>query len=107
MSSSNIDRLTETSRAVFEATEAVVADMKDKDRKQVKDLATAVSSRVGKAPKEILHLVDMFAHDCDNGYVTRGKGGGFIKGVKVVKPAKAVKVEADVVVDSASDESEG
>lgn len=102
MSSSNVDRLVEKNRAVYEAAESVVSGMQDKERKQIKDLATAVGSLVGKEPKEVLALVSMFAHDCDSGYVTRGKRGGFVKGVKVVKPAKPVKADDSVSTDDVS-----
>lgn len=96
MSSSNVERLVAQDRSVYEATETVINGMKDKERKQVKELATAVGSLVGKEPKEVLPLVSLYAHNCDNGYVTRGKGGGFVKGVKVVKAPKAPKVDDSV-----------
>ncbi len=101
MSSSNVERLVASARSVWEAAETVVSDMKDRERKQVKDLATEVARLVQKEPKEVLDLVSRFAHDCDNGYVTRGKGGGFIKGVKTIKPPKAPKaVAVDTTTDS-------
>ncbi len=91
--SSNVDKLVENAKVVWEAVESVVSSMKDKDRKQVKDLTDAVIALVGKDSKDILHLVNMYIHDeSTGGYVTRGKGGGFVKGARPVKVVKAAPV---------------
>jgi hypothetical protein len=102
--SSNVDRLVETAKEIWDAAESVVGSMKEKDRKQIKELAEAVSALVGKDSKDVLHLVNMYAHGSETGYVTRGKGGGFIKGtrpVKVVKAAPVVVADVTPAVDPA------
>lgn len=94
--SSNVDRLVETAKEVWNAAETVVGSMKEKERKQIKELAEAVSALIGKDPKEVLDLVNRYAHGSESGYVTRGKGGGFIKGTRPVKVVKAAPVVVDV-----------
>ncbi len=82
---------------VLEAAHTVIESMQPGERKQIKTLAQDVSTMVGKEPKEVLGYVNDFAHHSKIAYVTRGKHGGIIKGVKpakVVKPAKKKAEEA-------------
>ena len=101
MSTNNTDvqDMTETARVVFQAAHEIVAGMTDGSRKQIKELASEVSTVTGMAPKEVLGFVDHFVHKTQIAYVTRGKKGGLIKGsrpAKVVKP-KRVKKDDDTV----------
>ena len=83
--------------------------MTEGDRIQIKQLAQTVGLAVAKDPKDVLGFVNHFAHHTSLAYVTRGKNGGIIKGVRpvrVVKPAKKVKVDAiTVVTDTTTDNS--
>jgi hypothetical protein len=100
----NIESQLETIKTVLQAASTVVENMSDGDRMQIKKLAEAVGLSVGMEPKQVLGFVNHFAHNSAGlVYVTRGKHGGLIKGVKVVKPAKVKRVKAVVVADSVVD----
>ena len=79
------------SRQVFEAAQNVVASMKDGDRVQIKTLAQTVGLAMSKDPKDIFGFVNHFAHNTTIAYVTRGKKGGVVKGVRPVKVVKVGK----------------
>ena len=102
----NIESQLKTIETVLEATAVVISQMNDGDRMQVKKLAEQVGVAVGMEPKHVLGFVNHFAHNTDIAYVTRGKNGGIVKGVKVIKPAKVSKrvkttaVVATVVADA-------
>ncbi len=88
--SANTQGMTDTANRIFVAAEGIVEQMTDGSRKQIKDLAAEVSAEVGMEPKRVLGFINHFVHFTDIAYVTRGKKGGLIKGVK---PAKVVKVK--------------
>ena len=89
---------------IYRETQAVIDGMPtegDGRRMEVGAMAELVSAAVGMAPKDVLHMVNRYAHNNLNGYVTRGKKGGFIKGVKPVKVEKTSDVQAiNALVDS-------
>jgi hypothetical protein len=100
MSSKDVERITAFSKQVYEAAETAVGVMQDGERIQIKQLAQAVGSALSEDPKKVLGLVNLYAHDTSIAYVTRGKNGGIVKGtrpVKIVKPAKKVKVDTVTV----------
>lgn len=82
---------------VLEAAHTVIESMQLGERKQIKTLAQDVGVMVGKEPKEVLGYVNDFAHHTKIAYVTRGKNGGIIKGVKPVKVVKPAKKTVDSV----------
>lgn len=100
----NIEKETALVHNVYKQTQAVIDGMPvegDGSRMQIKDMAEAVAVTVGLESKEILHMVNRYAHNSIGGYVTRGKKGGYKKGVKPVKvavvvPAVAVATDATV-----------
>lgn len=93
-----IESQLDTIKPVLQAAYTVVSGMTDGDRMQIKKLAEQVGLAVGMEPKKVLGFVNHFAHNCGElAYVTRGKNGGLIKGVKVVKPVKVKKVKPAVV----------
>lgn len=85
----DIELMVTFSKQVFEAAQNTIASMQDGDRMQIKQLAQAVGQALSKDPKVVLGFVNHFAHHTSIAYVTRGKNGGIIKGVK---PARVVKV---------------
>lgn len=92
----------ETSSRIWDAAYDIVAAMKDGDRKQIKDLAADVSAVVGMDPKRVLGFVNHFAHETKIAYVTRGKKGGLIRGLrpaKVVKPKRGKKTDVVPTTD--------
>lgn len=89
----NIKSQLETVESVFVATFNVLDAMADGERVQLKELAKTVALAVAMEPKRALHFVNDFVHNSDIVYVTRGKKGGIVKGVK---PAKVVKAKKDV-----------
>ncbi len=94
----NVQSMTETADRIFEAANTIVEGMAQGTRKQIKDLAVDVGAAVGMEPKEVLGFVNHFAHKTNIAYVTRGKNGGLIKGVrpvKIDKPKKTKKADAD------------
>lgn len=106
MSSKDVERITAFSKQVYEAAETAVAAMQDGERMQIKQLAQAVGSALSEDPKKVLGLVNLYAHDTSLAYVTRGKNGGIIKGLKpakVVKPSKRQKKVDTTVTDSVVD----
>ena len=96
---SNVQEMLVDIEKVLEAAHTIVDGMQPGERKQIKKLAEAVSSVVGRDPKEVLGYVNDYAHRTNIAYVTRGKNGGLIKGTR---PAKVVKVKKVKAVDSDS-----
>jgi hypothetical protein len=89
----DIEAMTATSRQAFEAAQHVLDGMKDGERIQIKDLAKDVGLAMAMDPKQVLGFVHHFAHHTTVAYVTRGKNGGIIKGVKPIKVVKVKKVK--------------
>ena len=93
----DIENNTAFAKQVFEAAHHAIETMADGERIQIKQLAQVVGLAVAQDPKDVLGFVNRFAHNTSLAYVTRGKNGGIIKGVKpvkVVKPAKKAKVDS-------------
>jgi hypothetical protein len=97
---SDVQEMLENIKPVLEAAHKVIDLMQAGERKQIKNLAQDVSVLLGKEPKDVLAYVNDFAHNTKMAYVTRGKNGGIIKGIKPVKIQKVKKVKAD---DTATD----
>ena len=93
--STDIQSMTETAKSIFEAADSIVDKMQDGQRKQIKELAVEVGSAVSMDPKRVLGFVSHFVHHTTLAYVTRGKNGGIIKGVRPVKVVKAKRVKKD------------
>jgi hypothetical protein len=91
----NIQSMLETAKSIFEAANTVVEAMQVGERKQIKDLAVDVGSVVGMEPKRVLGFVNHFVHHTDIAYVTRGKNGGLIRGVKPLKVIKVKRAKKD------------
>lgn len=104
----NIKAQTQIVDNVYRQTQAVIDAMPTEGegkRMQIKDMAEAVGIAVGMAPKDVLHMVNRYAHNSIGGYVTRGKKGGYIKGIKPVKVEKTATITAPAS-DSNSDSSD-
>jgi hypothetical protein len=91
MSNTNIQEIMKDIERVMEATHTVVETMQVGDRKQLKVLAQEVAALVSKSPKEIVSFVNHFAHNTSIAYVSRGKNGGIVRGVRQFKVVKAGK----------------
>lgn len=102
----NIDEMMKQIRPIYEATEKVVDNIEDGQRKQIKDIAEAVAVTISMEAKKALPFVNHFVHSTKKGYVSRGKHGGFIKGQKVIKMVKPAKVVPVAPVDSNIDLSQ-
>lgn len=92
----NIEKELEITRNVYKQTQSLIDGMPTEGegkRMQIKDMAEAVGLAVGMQPKEVLHMVNRYAHNAIGGYVTRGKKGGFIKGVKPLKVDKVATIQ--------------
>lgn len=96
----NVQSMTETADRIFDTANTIVESMKAGDRKQIKELAVDVGAALGMEPKEVLGFVNHFAHKTNIAYVTRGKNGGLIKGVRPIRVDKPKKVKK---TDSTSD----
>lgn len=101
-SDANIPVIMKGVEEVLQATRTVVEAMQPGERKQIKELAQLVGSMLSKEPKEVLNLISLFAHNTNIAYVTRGKNGGVVKGVRPARTVKAGK-KADAVQADASD----
>ncbi len=102
----NIKKELQVTENIYRATQAVIDAMPlegESRRMQIKDMAEAVGVAVGMAPKDVLHMVNRYAHNSVGGYVTRGKKGGYIKGVKPVKVDKPASLKVDSSVSVATD----
>lgn len=73
---------------IFIQTQMVIDGIAQGNRMQLKEMAEAVSAAMGLDAKSIAIYVSDYAHNAEGGYVTRGKKGGFIKGVKPIKILK-------------------
>lgn len=83
------EKLLERINNIFKQTQVVIDSMKIGDRLQLKEMAQAVGIALSSEPKVVATYVSDYAHNSDEGYVTRGKKGGYIKGVKPLKAPKA------------------
>jgi len=99
----DIETMVTSAKAAFEAAQRIIDGMKDRERIQLKDLAKDVGLALALDPKEVFGFVYHFAHNNGSAYVTRGKNGGVIKGVKPVKVVKVKKVKAAPVIVSTDD----
>lgn len=98
-----IEEMTATAREAFESAQTVINNMPDGGRIQIKDLAKSVGQALSKDPKEVLGFVNHFVHRTKIAYVTRGKNGGIVKGIrpiKVVRSPKKVKVDLPATLTS-------
>lgn len=95
----DIEAMVANAKEAFEAAQHVIDGMKDGERIQIKDLAKDVGLALALDPKQVLGFVHHYAHNTTAAYVTRGKNGGVIKGVKPVKVVKVKKVKAAPVAD--------
>lgn len=84
----NVKSLLSSVEKVFTATQDAFDKMKDGDRITAVNLAAQISSSLSLSSKDTLELVVFFVHHSDDVYISRGKNGGIIKGVKPVKVAK-------------------
>lgn len=105
MSSKDVERMTAFSKQVYEAAEKAVESMQDGERIQIKQLAQKVGLALTEDPKKVLGFVNHFAHDTSLAYVTRGKNGGIIKGVKPAKIVKPAKKKTDTTADTTATDS--
>jgi hypothetical protein len=108
---SDIKREVELVESVYTQTQALIDGMPSDGegrRMQIKDMAEAVASAVAMEPKDILHMVNRYAHNTASGYVTRGKKGGFIKGVKPIKaaPSSSPSIDSSANVADLDDTSD-
>ncbi len=91
----DVEKMMADVKQILETAHAAVDKMVDGERVQIKDLAQNVGATLSKSAKEVLGFVNHFAHNTKIAYVTRGKNGGIIKGVKPAKAPKKVKKVAD------------
>ncbi len=91
MKNVSVESMLKEIEVILNATHEVVSSMNDGDRMQIQKLAQTVSQTVAMDPKFVLNFVNHYAHTTDVAYVTRGKNGGLVKGVK---QAKVVKVKS-------------
>lgn len=102
----NIEKETQIVNTIYKQTQALIDGMPaegEGKRMQIKDMAEAVGVAVGMAPKDVLHIVNRYAHNAVGGYVTRGKKGGFIKGERPLKVEKGNATSPADAEDSESD----
>ena len=89
----------ETMSNIFEASHHAVMSMELGDRMKSKELTDIVAAELGADTKHILAFVNHFVHNSDICFVSPGKKGGVIRGVKPVKGA-APLVEPEMDLDS-------
>ncbi len=93
--STNVKSQMETVEKVFSATLTALSSLQDGERVQLKELAKTVGLSTALEPKVVLPFVSYFVHNTTVAYVTRGKKGGIIKGVKPAKVVKSRKKDSD------------
>ena len=90
---------------VYRATQVVIDGMPSgvNARMEIQQMTEAVGAAVNMSPKDILHMVNRYAHNNLDGYVRRGKKGGYIKGIRPLKIEKTADVQSiDALVDADS-----
>lgn len=85
----SVNSMLEKVGLIFEATYQSVDSMSDGERIQLKELAQTVGLAVAMDPKDVLGFINHYVHNSDICYVSRGKNGGVIKGVKKAKSLAA------------------
>lgn len=102
----DIDSMMDSIRPIFDATKSIVQDMKDNERKPVKQMAAMVGLAIGMEPVKALPFVNHFAHNTKTGYVSSGRYGGFVRS-NTGKPLQTVKTnktetstETDITEDT-------
>lgn len=95
----DIELMVSTSRQVFESAKAVIDAMNEGERIQIKDLVKTVSLVLVKDPKEVLCFINHFAHNTTSAYITRGKKGGIVKGIRPIKVVKISKTKNTAYID--------
>lgn len=100
MSTNDVFSATEDAKKSFDAANTIISAMKDGDRKQIKDLVIEVAAALSTEAKEVVGFVNHYAHHNNDSYVTRGKKGGLIKGVRPVKVVKVKKAKKTDTVSS-------
>lgn len=96
-----IDTMLETIRPIFDATQNVITEMKDGDRKPVKDIAEIVGLAISMEPIKVLPFVNFHLHNTATGRVSAGKRGGYIKGSQ-----KKTTNTLEIVVENTSSNQE-
>jgi len=100
---SNVKAMLETVETVFKAASFALDEMEDGDRVQLSALAEAVSVATNLSLQTVAPLTNHFAHHTSEGYVSRGKHGGLVKGEKntsVSKPRKSSKKATSIEAES-------
>jgi hypothetical protein len=84
---------TETFNSILNAFASQHDSMETGDRVQLMQLAINIGQEVDRDPKSIKGLTDFLAHNNgDQGYVSVGKFGGYVKGQRPLKTStKSVK----------------
>ena len=95
----DIESMTAFSKQVFEAAYHAIEAMVDGERVQIKQLAQTVGLAMAKDAKDVMGFVNHFAHNTTLAYVTRGKKGGVVKGVRPVKVVRAAKKQVAQTVN--------
>jgi hypothetical protein len=104
MSNTNIQDIIKDIEQVMEATHTIVETMQVGERKQLKALTQEVATLVSRDPKKIVGFVNHFAHNTSIAYVSRGKNGGIVRGVREFKVVKASKKsKSSVTTDTVSE----
>lgn len=103
---SNVASMTDTAKRCFEAANALVESMAVGDRKQLKELVAEVGSAVGLDEKKVLGFVTHFTHETNIAYVTRGKKGGLVRGVRPAKVVKEPKTKVTAAPAAPADTSD-
>lgn len=93
----NIKKELQITENIYRQTQSVIDDLAsggEGKRMEIKNMADVVGLAVGMAPKDVLHMVNRYAHNAIGGYVRRGKKGGFITGSRPVKVEKTLKIDS-------------
>jgi hypothetical protein len=93
--------LTERVGNILDAFETENDSMSLGDRISLMEMSINVGRTVGAEPKSVLPFVDWFAHNNEpEGYVSRGKFGGYIRGEKPVKGTRKVNSTSSTETDT-------
>ena len=95
--STEVESMLEEISGVLKAVETNIESLSVGERIQMKDLAAAVGLAVAKDPKYVMNFVNHYVHNTTLAYVTRGKNGGIIRGVRPAKVIKAGKTDTKAV----------
>lgn len=109
--SQTLQQITDSVNSAITAASDVISEMAEKERISIDTLATRVAAKSGIDAASALKFATFVAHNLEGVYVSRGKFGGVVKGIrqigKMPKPSSATSDDTSSDDGSSDDSVEG